>query len=73
VKTSADGQVIVMAQGFGDNTIDAQVVTLTPLQDATTAATFAGNAGSALFGWRCGSSADGTTIASKFLPATCRG
>jgi type IV pilus assembly protein PilA len=34
---------------------------------------FTTNVGSALFGWRCGSPTDGTTITNKFLPGSCRG
>jgi type IV pilus assembly protein PilA len=26
-----------------------------------------------LYGWRCGSTADGTNVAAKYLPASCRG
>ena len=73
VTTSADGAITVTAQGFNDTQIDTKVVTLVPLISATTAATFAGNVGQALFGWRCGATADGTTIVNKFLPGSCRG
>ena len=73
VTTSVDGKITVAAQGFGDSQIDTKVVTLTPMSSATAPSVFASNAGSALWGWRCGSSADGTTIPSKFLPGSCRG
>jgi type IV pilus assembly protein PilA len=63
----------VTAQGFNDTQIDGNVVTLVPLASAGTAAAFATDAGKALFGWRCGSSADGTSIPAKFLPGSCRG
>jgi type IV pilus assembly protein PilA len=26
-----------------------------------------------LFGWRCGLTADGTTVSPKYLPGSCRG
>ena len=29
--------------------------------------------GSGLFGWRCGSATDGTTVNTKYLPGSCRG
>ena len=73
VTTSIDGKVTVTAQGFGDSQIDTHVVTLTPMATATAAAVFASNAGQAIYGWRCGSTADGTNIPSKFLPGSCRG
>ena len=73
VTTNADGEITVEAQGFNDTQIDGKFVTLAPLSAANTLATFASNAGQALYGWRCGSSADGTTIPSKFLPGSCRG
>jgi type IV pilus assembly protein PilA len=73
VTTNADGAVKVTVQGFGDSNIDGLFVTLAPMANATTLATFAANAGSALYGWRCGSTTDGTTVPSKFLPGSCRG
>jgi type IV pilus assembly protein PilA len=63
----------VTAQGFNDSNIDTHKVTLAPLSAANTLATFSGNAGSALYGWRCGSTTDGTDMPSKFLPGSCRG
>lgn len=73
VTTTVDGMITVTAQGFNDSNIDTNKVTLTPLASSGTPATFAGNVGQALFGWRCGSTADGTTIPAKFLPGSCRG
>jgi type IV pilus assembly protein PilA len=29
--------------------------------------------GFGLHGWRCGSTVDGTTVSSKYLPGSCRG
>ena len=46
------------------------VVTLKPfLVDGTTPPT----AGTSVGTWRCGSTVDGTTVALKFLPGSCRG
>jgi type IV pilus assembly protein PilA len=73
VVTNADGAITVTAQGFNDSGIDGKKVTLAPLASANTLATFTGNAGSALYGWRCGSTTDGTDMPSKFLPGSCRG
>ena len=47
-------------------------LTLVPMKDATTALAADGG-GQSLHGWRCGLAADGTTIPTKYLPATCRG
>ena len=73
VTTTVDGVITVVAKGFNDSSIDTKKVTLAPMASATALATFAGNAGSALYGWRCGSSTDGTDMPSKFLPGSCRG
>ncbi|HUR87965.1 MAG TPA: pilin [Ramlibacter sp.] len=73
VVTNADGAIVVTAQGFNDSSIDGKKVSLAPLSAANTLATFAGNAGSALYGWRCGSTTDGTDMPSKYLPGSCRG
>jgi type IV pilus assembly protein PilA len=73
VHTTTDGMIKVTARGFNDAAIDAQFVTLTPLATAGTAATYSANNGQSLYGWRCGSPTDGTTIQAKFLPGSCRG
>ena len=73
---SADavGKITIVA----DNTNLAQLLpaartlTLVPMKDGTNALT-AADGGVSLHGWRCGVAADGTTIQSKYLPATCRG
>jgi type IV pilus assembly protein PilA len=67
ITTTDAGVVSVTTQGIPQA---PGVVTLTPLSDATTAAT---GPGVALFGWRCGSTADGTTVPAKYLPGSCRG
>ncbi|HET9734080.1 MAG TPA: pilin [Burkholderiales bacterium] len=48
-------------------------VTIAPMADATTAAVAPGNMGNGLHGWRCGATADGTTLSAKYLPGSCRG
>src|SRR5206468_233066 len=75
VHTTADGIVVVKATGFNDSQIDGMVVTLAPLSAANTVAVFTTDVGKALFGWRCGSTAETppTTIPPKFLPGSCRG
>ena len=73
VTTSADGALFVTAHNFGDSRIDAKVLTLTPLAGADQPAEFMFDAGRPLFGWRCGSKADHTTIDARYLPRSCRG
>ncbi len=72
INTSADGVVSATIQGIS-TAVDGSFVTLAPLADATTVATWAANAGAGLFGWRCGSTTDGTNVNAKYLPGSCRG
>jgi type IV pilus assembly protein PilA len=72
VTTSADGAVTAKIQGIS-TAVDTKLVTLAPLANSTTVATWAVNSGAGLFGWRCGSSTDGTTVSAKYLPGSCRG
>ncbi|HET7671479.1 MAG TPA: pilin [Burkholderiales bacterium] len=72
IATTVDGKVSVTATGLGSAN---GVVTLVPLKDATTALTAADLASGpqTVFAWRCGATADGTNIPSKYLPGSCRG
>ena len=70
--TSQEGAVTSTIQNIAKS-VDGSVVTLVPLSNGTTAASWAANSGSGLFGWRCGSSTDGTTVNTKYLPGSCRG
>ena len=73
VTTSVDGAVTATIQGIS-TAVDTKLVTLVPLAgNATTVATWAANSGAGLFGWRCGSSTDGTNVSAKYLPGSCRG
>ncbi|HBH38422.1 MAG TPA: pilin [Curvibacter sp.] len=69
IVTDANGAITVTS------TIDGALgnVSLVPLSAPNAAATFAGNVGQAIFGWRCGLPADGTTVRANFLPGSCRG
>ncbi len=71
ITTDANGVVTATVQSISSS-VDGSVVTLTPLSAASTTATYSGSA-QALYGWRCGNTADGTTVPSKFLPGSCRG
>lgn len=70
ITTSDAGLVSVVGRGFGVPELDGQTVTLTPLQADDTPVTAATDI---ISRWRCGAPADGTTIAAKYLPSTCRG
>jgi type IV pilus assembly protein PilA len=73
INTSADGLVSVTTRGFGSAAIDGKVVTLLPLSAEGVAAVGTQAGTVTLYGWRCGSTADGTTVPSKYLPGSCRG
>ena len=72
INTSADGVVSATIQGIS-SAVDTKHVTLSPLANSSTTATWAANSGAGLFGWRCGSSTDGTNVSAKYLPGSCRG
>jgi type IV pilus assembly protein PilA len=71
VHTDADGNITVMATGFGDTAIDGQTVTMTPYSDTTltTVMTVATNAGQQVKAWKC---APGSTSIKPFLPGSCK-
>lgn len=71
VTTSDGGQIRVTAQGFNDGAIDTKLVSLQPMMGTATATSTDG--GKAVTSWRCGSTTDGTTLAAKFLPGSCKG
>jgi type IV pilus assembly protein PilA len=74
IVTDINGKVTVAIQGFAPTSgINGTFVTLVPLKDATTAMTAADVGGTTVFGWRCGSAADGTSLNPKYLPGSCRG
>ena len=72
IATDDNGKVTATVQSIS-NLVDGSVVTLAPLVvDSATLATTA-NMGEGLFGWRCGSTVDGTNVSAKYLPGSCRG
>jgi type IV pilus assembly protein PilA len=72
IYTDANGKVTVIATAISAD-IDGGSVTLVPTSDnAGTVMTYNGGA-QTIFKWLCGSSANGTTVAPKFLPGSCRG
>jgi type IV pilus assembly protein PilA len=70
VNTTDEGTIKIAITGFGDLRIDTQDVTLAPL-DFQGARPVVGE--SRIAQWRCGSSADGTTLRINYLPGNCRG
>ena len=71
ISTSAAGLITVTSQAIknkADGTVGG-VVTLKPVDSAGGAVA----AGGTVAKWICGASGDGTTVAQKFLPGSCRG
>jgi type IV pilus assembly protein PilA len=74
IHTTVDGLVKITVQGFAASTgINGTVVTLQPMKNATTKLVVGDVGGTTVFAWRCGATADGTTLSTKFLPGSCRG
>ena len=72
ISSSQDGVVTATIRNIA-TAVDTSVVSLAPLANGTTVATWSANSGSGLFGWRCGSATDGTNVNTKYLPGSCRG
>jgi type IV pilus assembly protein PilA len=73
ISTDDNGVVTVkIGTGIEKNRVDGRIVTLVPLINGTPAQAL-GDMGKSINGWRCGSPADGTTLAPNFLPGSCRG
>ena len=71
ITTDDDGKVTATVQNISGS-VNSSVISFVPLLDATTAATVSGGS-QGLFGWRCGSAVDGTSVPLKYLPSSCRG
>ncbi len=48
-------------------------LTLVPIQTGITPLSGTTDGGKLVAGWRCGETADGTTIPAKYLPSSCKG
>jgi type IV pilus assembly protein PilA len=68
VQTDGNGKIMVTAQAIAPG-IDGNVLTMTPSDSAGAALTY--SPGSTIDRWICGGA--GTTIQSRYLPASCRG
>jgi len=75
ITTTANGSIIVTAQGIDPTNIDTKVVTLVPFVSATVEMNPATDLSQPVYKWICGSTttAAATTIPAKFLPGSCRG
>lgn len=75
VTVDANGIITVLADeaNLSALTTTSNALTLAPIQTGNT--TFVGttDGGKTIAGWRCGSSVDGTTIPTKYLPGSCQG
>ena len=72
VHTDLNGAISATVQGIS-TVVNTSVVTMVPLANPTTPATFTAGSSQSLYGWRCGASGDGTTVPNKYLPSSCRG
>jgi len=70
ITTDAAGLVTVTSQAIGGGADGA--VTLKPCSDDTSTCSGV-TAGGLVKAWRCGASGDGTSVAAKYLPGSCRG
>ena len=71
ISTDGNGIVTATVRSISPS-VDSSVITLAPLTGAGTVANSA-TMGVGLFGWRCGSTTDGTNANGKYLPGSCRG
>ena len=71
IVTDGNGVVTAKIQAISSS-VDNSLVTLQPMTGGNTKAVYSSSATS-LYGWRCGNTADGTSVPSKFLPGSCRG
>src|SRR5262245_21486853 len=72
ISSDSNGQVTATIRSIA-SAVDTNTVSLAPLCAPTALATWNANSGSGLFGWRCGSSSDGTSVNTKYLTGSCRG
>ena len=72
VTTDINGKVLATVQNIS-TVVNGSVVTLVPLSTSVLPAVMTAGASQTLYGWRCGLTADGTTVSPKYLPGSCRG
>ena len=74
ISTDANGVVTATVQNISPS-VNTSVVTLAPLVNNGGTISVANSAtmGIGLYGWRCGSTTDGSNVNQKYLPGSCRG
>ena len=73
ITTNANGIVLATVQSIS-TLVNGSVISLAPLEDSVTPKTFTAGSSAGLYGWRCGSTTDGTSNnIGKYLPGSCRG
>src|SRR5262245_9312911 len=72
ISTTADGVVQATVQSISGS-VNGSVVTLAPMTSSTALAVMSAGSVQSLWGWRCGSTSDGTNVPAKYLPGSCRG
>jgi len=74
ISTDGNGAVTATVQNISTS-VNGSVLTLIPMRDASTAATFTTGSSESLYGWICGSTTltPSTTVPAKYLPGSCRG
>ena len=71
--TDANGKILITGNGTNLAAISgANVLSLVPMVSSA-ALNGGADGGKTIEGWRCGLGTDGTSIATKFLPSSCRG
>jgi type IV pilus assembly protein PilA len=73
IQTDVNGWITVTIASGIKSDVDTKKVTLIPLMNTTTPANSATMMGTGPNAWRCGATADGTTLNQKYLPGSCRG
>jgi type IV pilus assembly protein PilA len=78
IQTDQNGWITVQIANGIKTDVDQKFVTLIPLIGVSSPATTVGGSGAGNMGtgpnaWRCGATADGTTLPTKYLPGSCRG
>jgi len=74
ISTDGNGIVTATVQNISPS-VNASVVTLSPLvsNGGTISVANSATMGIGLYGWRCGSTTDGSNVNQKYLPGSCRG
>ncbi len=72
ISTDVNGVVSATVQSISAS-VNGSVVTLAPMSSSTAMAVMASGSVQSLWGWRCGSTTDLTTVPAKYLPGSCRG